>query len=453
MCVCGAACLALVVAPESFGMAPSVGQAAGLTAGALAFWATRAIPEYLTALGVFLAAILVEAASPSVIFAGFASTAFWLVFAGMVLAGAVDRTGLGRRLAAAMTKRVDGSYARIIAATVLVATGLSFLLPSTMGRVLLLLPIVIALADRIGFGPGSRGRTGMVLAALLGSYLMAAGILPGNVANMVMAGAAETLYGLDLRYGPYLVLHFPVLGVLKAIVLIGSICWLFPDRPGQSAHAPSPAPLTPESRRLAVVLAATLVVWATDSIHGISPAWVGLAAAILCLVPGIRLLPPDDVAARVTVQPLIYVAGVLGIAALIDDSGLGAELSRSLLGWLDLQSGADAMNYLKLTALATGLGLVTTIPGMPAVFTPLSGDIAALTGWPLEAAVMIQVVGFSTPVLPYQLPPLMVGMALAGIGLGEGTRLTLLTAALTLIVLVPANFFWWRAMTAFTEWP
>ena len=221
---CVALCASLIIAPDVFGLTPPVGRAAGLAGAAIGLWATGVIPEYLTALAFFLGAVLVSAAEPSVIFAGFASTAFWLVFAGMVLAGGVDRTGLGRRLAAVLIKRLDGSYARVIAGIVLVATGLAFLLPSTMGRVLLLLPIVLALAERLGFGPDSKGRTGMVLAALLGSYLMAAGILPGNVANMVMAGASETIYGLKLQYGPYLILHFPVLGIGKALVLVLAIC-------------------------------------------------------------------------------------------------------------------------------------------------------------------------------------------------------------------------------------
>ena len=442
-------CAVLFAAPQAVGVDPAVGRAAGLTGAAIALWATAAIPEFVTALAFFLTAVLFEAAPPGVIFAGFASTAFWLVFAGMVLAASVDRTGLGRRLAAVLVKRLDGSYVRVIAGIVAIAAALAFLLPSTMGRVMLLLPIVLALAERVGFAPGSKGRTGMVLAAVLGTYLMAAGILPANVANMVMAGAVETIYGEHLRYGPYLILHFPVLGLGKAVILILAICWLFPDRPTRSADEAVPEPLSTEGRWLAVLLAATLIVWATDFVHGISPAWVGLAAAILCLLPISGLLPQDEVRARVSVQPLIYIAGVLGVAALVHESGLGSLLSRALLAGLSLQPGSDALSFAKLTLLATGLGLLTTIPGMPAVFTPLAGDIADLTGWSLSTAVMIQVLGFSTVVLPYQLPPLMIGMALGGVRTSDGARLTLLTAVLSLLILLPINFFWWRLLGAF----
>ncbi|NBC31699.1 MAG: SLC13 family permease [Alphaproteobacteria bacterium] len=443
-------CAGLFAAPQAIGLDPGIGRAAALAAAAIVLWATAAVPEYLAALGFFLAAVLAEPAPPAVIFAGFSSTAFWLVFSGLVLAAAVDRTGLGRRLAAVMIRRMAGSYVRVIAGTVSVATGLAFLLPSTMGRVMLLVPVILALADRIGFGPGSRGRTGMVLAAVLGTYLVAAGILPANVANMVMAGAVDTIYGIELQYGPYLILHFPVLGIGKAVVLVVAICWLFPDRPTGSPELPGPEPLSPEGRRLGVVLAIVLVAWATDFLHGVSPAWVGLAAAIVCLVPASGLLPPEEARSRLNIQPLLYIAGVLGVAGLVHDSGLGAMLSRTLLAGLALEPGADGANFLSLAALATGLGLVTTVPGMPAIFTPLAADIAAATGWPLPTAVMLQVLGFSTVVLPYQLPPLMIGMALGGVRMRDGVRLTLVTAAASLLLLIPVNFFWWRWLDAFT---
>lgn len=448
---CLAICAGLFAAPQAFGLAPEVGRAAALAGGAIALWATAALPEYLTALAFFLIAMLAEAAAPEVVFAGFASTAFWLVFAGLVLAAAVDRTGLGSRLAAILIKRLAGSYLRIIAGTVLVAMLLAFLLPSTMGRVMLLVPVILALAERIGFPPGSNGRTGMVLAAVLGTYLVAAGILPANVANIVMAGAVSTIYDIELQYGPYLILHFPVLGLGKAVVLVAAICWLFPDKPAGATDRMVPEPLRPPARRLAIILGATLIFWATDFLHGLSPAWIGLAAALVCLMPGVGLLPQDEVRSRINIQPLIYIAGVLGVAALVHESGVGALLSRTLLAWLDLRPGTDAGNFFSLAALATGLGLVTTVPGMPAIFTPLAGDIAADTGWPLTSAAMVQVLGFSTVVLPYQLPPMMIGMALGGVRVRDGTRLTALTAAATLILLIPINFLWWRWLGAFAD--
>jgi hypothetical protein len=64
-----------------------------------------------------------------------------------------------------------------------------------------------------------------------GTFQLSATILPANVPNLVMSGAAEGSYGIHLNYLPYLLLHTPVLGWLKGAVLIALICWLFPGKP------------------------------------------------------------------------------------------------------------------------------------------------------------------------------------------------------------------------------
>ncbi|PAU41340.1 hypothetical protein C0U44_14540 [Klebsiella pneumoniae] len=65
----------------------------------IVLWATSLLPEFITALLFFAAAMMAKIAPPEVIFGGFASSAFWLVFSGFVLGIAIRKTGLatGRR--------------------------------------------------------------------------------------------------------------------------------------------------------------------------------------------------------------------------------------------------------------------------------------------------------------------------------------------------------------------
>lgn len=189
----------------------------------LVFWATALIPEHLTALLFFLLAMVFSLAGPEVIFAGFGSAAIWLIFGGLVIGIAISSTGLGARIARYAAVWLHGSYLKIISG--LVAAGLlfSFLMPSAMGRVVLLTPIALSLADHFGFKEGSKGRTGVLLAIILGTYIPAFGILPANVPNMVLVGMAETQYNLSILYGTYLFLHFPLLSLVKAVLIIALI--------------------------------------------------------------------------------------------------------------------------------------------------------------------------------------------------------------------------------------
>ena len=164
--------------------------------------------------------MLFAVAPASVVFSGFQSTAFWLVFSGLIIGVGVRRTGLADHLAQEITGRFTKSYANLVTGVVVLAVTMAFLLPSTMSRVVIMAPIVSALADRVGFGEGSNGRAGLILAMALGTWMSAAGILPAHLPNLVMVGAAETLYNVSFTYGAYFFLHFPVLGVLKSACIV-----------------------------------------------------------------------------------------------------------------------------------------------------------------------------------------------------------------------------------------
>ncbi len=443
------AAVVLFVAPAPQGVAPGVMPAAGLAVFAVGFWATAVIPGHLTAIAFFLFAMLFAVAPAPVVFSGFHSTALWLVFGGLVLGVAVRRSGLGERFARLLASRAGGSYAGIIAGIVMVSTVLALLMPSSMGRVLIFLPIVLTLADRLGFGPGSRGRTGMALAATMGTVMTGFGILPANVANMVLSGASETLYGYVPAYGEFLLLHFPVTAALKAVALVGCILLMFRDRPLPARPAPAPAAGSAGERRLMVILGAALALWATDFLHHVSPAWIALGAAFLCLLPRIGMVPAKAFNGEIDYGSLFYVAGLLGLGAVVAESGLGDVLAGTLVDALGFTPGEHARNFAAVSLLASALALVTTSAALPAVMTPLGASIAEATGLPLETVLMSQVIGFSTVLLPYQLAPIIVGMHLAGVRNRDAVRLTLALAAITLVVLLPLNYAWWSILGLF----
>ncbi len=436
-----AAALVLLALPA--GLLPVDQRALALAIFAIGLWATAVVPEFLSALVFFTAAMLLKVAPPDIVFSGFYSAALWLIFAGLVIGVAIKRTGLGERLASRLAVRFGSSYAGVIAGVVTVGVALGFLMPSSMGRVVLLLPIALAVADRFGFGEASKGRTGIVMAAAFGSHIPPFAILPSNVPNMVMAATAEKLYGWQPVFGEYLLLHFPVLGLLKAVVIVALILWLFPDKPRLKPEPPHPTPLSRDERLLAVVLGVALAFWVSDFVHGTNPAWVGLSAAVICLIPASRLVPVQAFNQQINFGSLFYVAGIIGLGAMVDATGLGKAMAGAMLSVLPLQPGADAANFVSLVATATLIGPLTTLPGQPAVMTPLAGELAAASGLPLEVVLMTQVLGFSTVLVPYQSAPLVVAAQLGGQSILDTQKLLAALAAVTVLVLLPLDYLWW----------
>lgn len=431
------------------GLPPEAAHAAALCLVTIGLFATGALPEYVTAILFFLIAMLAKIAPPAVIFSGFHSTAFWLVFGGLVIGVGVRRTGLAERLARAIAGRLGGGYATVIAGSVAIGVGLAFLMPSTLSRVLLLMPIMLAMADGMGFRPGSNGRTGIVLASTFATMIPGFAILPATVPTMVLIGASETLYGVTPTYGAYLLLHFPVLGALKAAAIAALVIWLFPDRPQAPAAAAAREPMSREAKLMAALLAAALLLWVTDFVHHVSPAWVALGVAAVLILPASGLVPIKEFNEKIAHNSLFYVAGVLGLGALIAHAGLGERLAQAALNLLQLDPGDHAQAFAAVAGLGAFIATLATQPGVPAVMTPLSETIAQAVGLPISAVLMMQVVGYSTVFLPYQTPPLVVAMQLGEIPMRRGNKLCLALFAVTLVVLLPLDYLWWELLGRF----
>ena len=437
----------------------------------LALWATGTLPEFLTALLFFLAAVLLHIAEPVEIFAGFASTAFWLIFSGMVIGMAIRSTGLGQRIAGFLGQHLDRSYVHLIGGLMLVCTLLGFIMPSSMGRTIMMVPIGLALAERCGFRPGSRGRIGIALTVAMGCHIPTFTIFPANIPNMVLIGAAENIYGQHFSYFNYLLLHFPLLGLVKAAVIAALIILLFRDTPAPAMAAGSDdstaegavggavdgaaeaADDARNSRRqqtkLIAVLLTALAFWLTDSLHGISPAWIGLGAAVFLLLPKVGLVEHKQFNQQVNVALLMFIAGVLGVGTVVNQSGLGQMLAATLESWLPIEQGHDATNFFSLVAMSFATGMLTTLPGVPAVLTPMAGELAGVTGMSVTAVLMTQVIGFSTILFPYQSGPLLVGMHLAEEPVKHLLRILLPLTLITLLILVPLDYLWWQLLGMF----
>ncbi|BBN59487.1 SLC13 family permease [Hydrogenovibrio marinus] len=420
---------------------------AGLGIIIISLWATAKLPEHLTAVLFFLVAMLMGLGTPTVVFSGFSSSAFWMIFGGLVIASAVKNTGLSDRIVHSVADKLNGSYARLVLGVIVVGILLGFVMPSATARIALLIPIIIVMSEGFGFHSGSKGRTGLVLAAIFGTFFPTFSVLPNNVPNMVLVGSIETLYNIEPLYGEYLMLHFPVLGVLKALVIWGLIVWQFPDTPKAyvSPHETTP-PFTRAQFKMSVILAVTVGLWLTDFIHHISPAWIAVGAAFLLLLPGFGLVNGKQFNDDIKLPPFLIVAGILGLGALLSSSGLSNVIAHQLTQTLPLSSGHDFMNFMSLALMAMTTSVATTAPGVPAVLTPLAEQLAHAAGLPLNTVLMTQVLGFSTPIFIYQVPPLVIGMQLAGEKMIHGAKMVLMLAITSALVLLPLDYLWWKLL-------
>ncbi|WP_411993037.1 SLC13 family permease [Agarivorans sp. DSG3-1] len=413
----------------------------------LALWSTGAIPPFLTGLLFFALAATFKLIPSDILFSGFGSTAVWLIISGFIIGSAISVSGLGKKLALAISPHLSASYTHLIAGLVFSAMLLGFVMPSSVGRAVVLVPIGMALAEQMGFTQGSKGRIGIATALALSCNIPSFAILPANIPNMILAGSSETLFDISFNYTEYLLLHFPILGIVKSILIVMLVLRIFP------AELPASQPIASSEqgekfdsklqKRVAILLSITLLFWVTDSIHGINPAWVGLITAVILLMPKWGVVTAKSFNNSVDFGTIVFVAAALGLGALVNSSGLGEYVGHTFSRLLPESTNSSFLHFMSLSLISTFTGLVTTIPGVPTVLSPMAANFAEASGFSLPAVLMTQVIGFSTVIFPYQVAPLIIAMQLANERLTELLKITIPLAGITIVVLIPLDYLWW----------
>ncbi|MDV7104897.1 SLC13 family permease [Vibrio sp. TH_r3] len=413
----------------------------------LTFWSTSIMPPFLVALIFFALAATFKLLDPTLLFSGFGSTAVWLIISGFVIGAAISTSGLGKKLASVIAPHLTTSYSRLITGLVASAMLLGFVMPSSVGRAVVLIPIGMALADQVGFQKASNGRIGIAVALALACNMPSFAVLPANIPNMILAGASETLYDIQFSYTEYLLLHFPVLGVVKSLFIVLLVLKIFPDEilPNQRVESDNQQQQYDSKlqKKVAILLAITLLFWVTDTIHGVNPAWVGLVTAIILLLPKVGVIPPKSFNSSVDFGTVIFVSSALGLGMLVNESGIGNYMGEAFSQLLPSSSSGSFFSFMALSLTSVVTGLVTTIPGVPAVLSPLAENFANATGFSTTAVLMTQVLGFSTAIFPYQVAPLIIAMQLSEEPLVKLVKVTIPLTLVTVLLLFPLDFVWW----------
>ena len=410
----------LLILPPPEGVGAGAMRAAAVMVLAIGIWATNVVPSFYGALLFFLAAMVLGVAPAKVVFSGFASGAVWLVFGGIIIGQSVKQTGLDVRLVRAFLSHFPNALLPMIYGLFWISASLGFVIPSASGRIIMLVPVILALARRLGFEQGSKGETGLILAGAMGTMVPGFAILPANVPNMSLFGAMESVYGLQLAYGEYLFLNFPILSI-GALVLYPLVLWrLFREPLRPNGSDVGFIPWSAKDWRLMAILGAALLLWITDTVHGISPAWVALGAALICTLPRFGLMPTKALAEDVNYGPILYVAAIIGLGAVATHSGVGSLIAQATMSLMRHGPGQDFANFYAMTGITALVGIFTTMPAQPAIPVPMAEATAKTSGWPLLSVVMTAVPTWSMMLFPYQGPPLVLAVALCNLRGGQG---------------------------------
>ena len=441
----GVAAVMLAFYPVAHDVSPKAMPALALILFSICMWATGALPEYVASLIFFAVATVAAIATPETIFSGFQSNAWWLVFGGLVIGAAADETGLGLWVARRALRHVTGSYASLIFAILGGSLLLCFIIPSTFGRLAIVVPAVVAICREIGHPVGSRGSMGAVIAAVFGNYTLGHGMLPANLTNILLTGTGETLYDIHVTYGEYMLLNLPFVAAARTVLGGLLVVWLFkPKESGTPVPRNTDQPLSDAGKKLLVTILFALVAWSTDFLHGVSSGWIAMIAMVVCLIPEIGIMPARVFVEKVSMVTLLFVAAVLGIGPVLSESGAGSLLGGILVEAVNADGKSPAYGYFAMAYMASAASVVSNISGSIATVSQTAADISSLTGLPLKTAVLAQVDGLTSVFFPYQALPVLVGLTMGGVPVIKAIRFSVVFAIAGLVLIVPLNFVYWQ---------
>jgi DASS family divalent anion:Na+ symporter len=276
------------------------------------------------------AVVLTDTVPAAKAFGGFANPSVLLVVIAFLVAQAVVKSGLGRRISLFMVGRFGGSSLGLAYSIVLTDAAIAPAFPSNTARGGVLFPIVLSVAQGSGSRPDDpEGRR-------LGAYLMfcAMASLAVSSALWMTATSANPIglqvvkeFGLEIGFGKWLLVAcVPALTAILALPLV--VARIYPPRVGRTPEAPLAArkalselgPLTRDEWITAVIFLVMVSGWIfADALklNVTSIAFAGLGVLLMT-----RVLTLADIATQGdTLSTFLWLAVLFALSGQLNELG------------------------------------------------------------------------------------------------------------------------------------
>jgi len=333
------------------------------------------LPDYLLGLLLIAAWVVTGALPADVAASGFASPTWFLMLASMAVGIAVERSGLLYRGAIALVRRLPSNHPTRCVALAGLGFWSALAMPSAPGRVLLAMPVAQDIADALRERPRSGGAAGLALATFAGFGLFGSLFLTGNPMGLIVYGLLPPETQAQMGWTRWFVAALLTHVVMFALT-VGFVIWRY--RP-ESDATPSVETMIVQQRVLgpirksegivAAVLILLVVGFATQSLHGVNPAWIAVAAMAVLFVA--RVLDDASFKHGVNLSFLLYVGVIMGFGEIFAHVQLDQWLAGVLAGVPALARGSQTL-FILLVAAVTMLLTVALRSGPVSILVALA---------------------------------------------------------------------------------
>jgi anion transporter len=441
---------ALWFAPLPQGLSPEGQKTLAVTVFCVIWWIFGVTHPAYTTMLLFLGYILFGLAQPAIVFRLASLPLFWLVIGAFLLATAVTKSGLARRVAYFFMIRFANSYLSIVVLAYILGFVLSLMIPQPFPRTLLIMALVGQIIKQSGANAKDAASLGLAVftSATATTMILLTGDAMLNVAAVALTGIRVGW----LEWFSYMA----VPGLAASVLMLGLHLLLFRqtgplniDKQVLIEEQAELGPLTRQEKATICWVGLALLLWATDFLHHVDPAWVALGVVVGLSLPYVgEVLKPEDINTGVAWPIVIFIIGALAIGTVSKDTGLSQWLTRVALPETPPESAYGFAAMAALVTMGIHMILGSALACMSIVSPPLV-DYAVEAGWsPIFPALIVYTSVQIHYLLPFHHVTILLGEGRQAGGysnmdvLKYGVPLTLVALMVIILVEVP----WWKLL-------
>lgn len=420
--------LILLLLPAPAAITPEGWRVLALASLMLIWWISEAVPLPVAALLPMVGLPLLEIDNMQAAAAPYADPIVFLFMGGFMIALAMERWNLHRRIALNIV-RLTGTNANGIILGFMLATWAISMWISNTATAVMMLPIALSVIDLLTRRKDAYPEAGirnfavaMMLGIAYGANIGGTATIIGTPPNVVFAGYIRQTFNYEVSFAKWMLVGLPFATILLGLTYLLLVRVLFPNRLGRFAGAAQLieeelkelGPITLAERRTLVVFVATALCWIFRvQIIGLLP-WLKLTDPIIAMVAAVALfvIPVDfpkfqflldwKDTERLPWGILLLFGGGLSLAAALEKTGL-----ISLIGeqFAHVQN-ATFLIILGLSTVSLFLTEVMSNVALVTVLLPMVGGIAVAADIrPLLVCMPVTLAASCAFMLPMSTPP------------------------------------------------
>jgi len=387
--------------PTPEGLSPTGMRTLALLVVVFIFFVTEPIPLPGVALFIAVSEVLLGLAKPGVVAQSFMSDSVFFIMGSLMIATALVKQNLDKRIALAIVSITGPRADRIILGLVVVSGLLaSFIGEHTVAAMMMPVGVALIKYTHADWRKIRNLSVAILLSIAYGAMIAGAGTPSGGARNAIMLAYWQEMFDLRISYFEWIKMAYPMLLISAPIIAFVLYRTFKPEVTDLSPAVAALKEKVAKSGKMSqkewltiIIFLFTVLMWMTIS-DTIGLGITALIGVLLFLTTGI--VKWEDLNNNVNWGTILIYGGAISLGIMMKRTGVAEWLSHSFLVWLEptgIQSGLPLLAVMSFITIL--MAMVMSSGATVGILGPITLNIASLSGTSVIAAGFITVISSS----------------------------------------------------------